>query len=44
MILIYTYRGMGLKKLFHNGKEVETFVGVQPLERFTAAITKYAAN
>ncbi len=40
----YRIQGIPTLKLFHNGKEVETFVGVQPLERFTAAITKYAAN
>ncbi|WP_054957277.1 thioredoxin [Paenibacillus dakarensis] len=40
----YRIQGIPTLKLFHNGVVVETFVGVQPSERFEAAINKYAGN
>ncbi|AZS13259.1 thioredoxin [Paenibacillus lutimineralis] len=37
----YRIQGIPTLKLFHNGKEVETFVGVQPLQTLKSAIKQY---
>ena len=38
----YHIQGIPTLKLFHQGKEVETFVGVQPLSKLKTAILRYA--
>ena len=40
----YSIQGIPTLKLLHKGNVVETFVGVQPLERYAAAIKKYAGS
>ncbi|MCM3041472.1 thioredoxin [Paenibacillus motobuensis] len=37
----YRIQGIPTLKLFHNGKEVQTFVGVQPLQTLKSAIKQY---
>lgn len=38
----YNIRGIPTLKLFVDGKETETIVGVQPLSRLKAAVLQYA--
>lgn len=38
----YRIQGIPTMKLFRNGVEIETFVGVQPLNRLKAAIMQHA--
>lgn len=38
----YRIRGIPTLKLFVNGREADTFVGVQPLNKLKAAIMQYA--
>jgi thioredoxin 1 len=38
----YRIQGIPTLKLFHNGREVETFVGVQPIQKLRAAIMQHA--
>lgn len=40
--LKYQIRGIPTLKLFVNGKEADTFVGVQPLNKLKASIIQYA--
>jgi len=37
----YRIQGIPTLKLFHEGKEVQTFVGVQPLQTLKSAIKQY---
>lgn len=37
----YRIQGIPTLKLFHDGKEVQTFVGVQPLQTLKSAIKQY---
>lgn len=37
----YRIQGIPTLKLFHDGKEIQTFVGVQPLQTLKSAIKQY---